>query len=245
MQTTVTWYEVLELAESASQADIERAYRRLRKRWHPDLNPDGVAEATERFKRIQLAWEELGDPGRRARYDDELRAQREPGEPEPAAWEPEPRPWWEPEHPQTFASTTRSTDAPQGYPTGPDVPASGSASSEGPAEERGRSPLSTSLGVLPMPLQRLVTMRVDGLSATLAILAAVAGFGVFWWPYALLRRRRERPYVAGACVVVALAVLSVGSGLAGTLYWLVSIGFVAALIRSRRHPHPAFGGGAT
>ena len=61
-------YIVLGLAHGATEADIKRAYRRLARRFHPDINPgDRVAEA--RFRQILDAYETLIDPQRRSRYD--------------------------------------------------------------------------------------------------------------------------------------------------------------------------------
>jgi molecular chaperone DnaJ len=61
-------YVVLGLSHGASDADIKRAYRRLARRFHPDINPgDRVAEA--RFRQILDAYETLSDPQRRSRYD--------------------------------------------------------------------------------------------------------------------------------------------------------------------------------
>ena len=61
-------YIVLGLAHGATEADIKRAYRRLARRFHPDINPgDRVAEA--RFRQILDAYETLMDPQRRSRYD--------------------------------------------------------------------------------------------------------------------------------------------------------------------------------
>jgi molecular chaperone DnaJ len=62
------YYEVLGLPRSATDRDIKRAYRRLARRHHPDVNPgDKAAEA--RFKEITEAYEVLGDPQKRAEYD--------------------------------------------------------------------------------------------------------------------------------------------------------------------------------
>ncbi len=61
-------YDILGVDRHASDEEIRRAYRRLAKRWHPDFNPgDPVAE--RRFKEISAAYEILGDPERRRRYD--------------------------------------------------------------------------------------------------------------------------------------------------------------------------------
>ena len=61
-------YVVLGVAHGASEAEIKRAYRRLARRYHPDINPgDRVAEA--RFRQILHAYETLIDPQRRSHYD--------------------------------------------------------------------------------------------------------------------------------------------------------------------------------
>lgn len=61
-------YEVLGVPRTASEADIRKAYRKLAKQWHPDLNP-GDATAEARFKAVGAAYEILGDPETRARFD--------------------------------------------------------------------------------------------------------------------------------------------------------------------------------
>jgi len=62
------FFIVLGLQHGASEADIRRAYRRLARRFHPDINPgDRAAEA--RFREILEAYETLIDPDRRSRYE--------------------------------------------------------------------------------------------------------------------------------------------------------------------------------
>ncbi|KRL77184.1 molecular chaperone DnaJ [Ligilactobacillus equi] len=60
-------YEVLGVSKDASQADIKRAYRRLSKKYHPDLNQEPGAE--EKFKEVNDAYEILGDEQKKAQYD--------------------------------------------------------------------------------------------------------------------------------------------------------------------------------
>jgi DnaJ-class molecular chaperone len=63
-----TPYEILGVRKDASADDIRKAYRKLAKQYHPDLNP-GKPEAEARFKSISAAYDLLSDPEKRARYD--------------------------------------------------------------------------------------------------------------------------------------------------------------------------------
>ena len=63
------YYKILGVPKTATEADIKRAYRKLARKHHPDLNPgDKAAEAT--FKEVNEANEVLGDPGKRRKYDE-------------------------------------------------------------------------------------------------------------------------------------------------------------------------------
>ncbi|HUE88892.1 MAG TPA: J domain-containing protein [Vicinamibacterales bacterium] len=62
------FYIVLGVQREATTSDIKRAYRRLARRFHPDINP-GDREAVARFRQIVDAYETLMDPDRRHRYD--------------------------------------------------------------------------------------------------------------------------------------------------------------------------------
>lgn len=61
------YYEVLGVSKDASDADIKRAFRRLAKEYHPDLNKS--ADAEEKFKEIQEAYAVLSDENKRKQYD--------------------------------------------------------------------------------------------------------------------------------------------------------------------------------
>jgi DnaJ-class molecular chaperone len=61
-------YKTLGVKQDASQAEIQSAYRRLAKKLHPDLNP-GNKQAEEEFKDVSVAYDLLGDPDKRARFD--------------------------------------------------------------------------------------------------------------------------------------------------------------------------------
>ncbi len=66
------WYQVLGVAPEADAAQIKQAYRKLAKQHHPDRN-QGSADAAQRFKQIQQAYETLGDEQNRTRYDESLK----------------------------------------------------------------------------------------------------------------------------------------------------------------------------
>ncbi|MFV9930827.1 MAG: DnaJ C-terminal domain-containing protein [Francisella endosymbiont of Hyalomma asiaticum] len=61
------YYSLLGVSRDASEADIKKAYRRLAKKYHPDVNKEKGAE--EKFKEIQTAYDALGDKEKRALYD--------------------------------------------------------------------------------------------------------------------------------------------------------------------------------
>ena len=61
------YYEVMGVARDASADEIKRAYRRLARKYHPDVSKEKDAEA--RFKEVGEAYEVLRDPEKRAAYD--------------------------------------------------------------------------------------------------------------------------------------------------------------------------------
>jgi DnaJ-class molecular chaperone len=61
-------YTVLDVQRDASQEDIQKAYRKLAKKLHPDLNP-GNKQAEEQFKEVTAAYDLLGDAEKRGRFD--------------------------------------------------------------------------------------------------------------------------------------------------------------------------------
>src|SRR3989344_5647155 len=67
MATTRDYYEVLGVAKTASDAELKAAYRKQALQWHPDRNK--TAEATEKFKEINKAYEVLSDSQKRQAYD--------------------------------------------------------------------------------------------------------------------------------------------------------------------------------
>ncbi|MFW5782276.1 MAG: molecular chaperone DnaJ, partial [Candidatus Muiribacteriaceae bacterium] len=62
------YYEVLGVERGAGAEDIKKSYRKLARKYHPDVNP-GNKEAEERFKEIQEAYEVLSDPKKKQQYD--------------------------------------------------------------------------------------------------------------------------------------------------------------------------------
>ena len=62
------YYEVLGISKGASEEEIKKAYKKLARKYHPDMNP-GDKEAEEKFKEVNEANEILSDPEKKARYD--------------------------------------------------------------------------------------------------------------------------------------------------------------------------------
>ena len=70
MESTMAndYYKTLGISRSASQEDIAKAYRKLARKYHPDLNPEDQS-AKKRFQEIQTAYDTLNDPEKRKMYD--------------------------------------------------------------------------------------------------------------------------------------------------------------------------------
>ncbi|MCY2688750.1 J domain-containing protein [Salinimicrobium sp. TH3] len=64
----IDYYKVLELDKNATKSDIKKAYRKLARKYHPDLNPNDTA-AQKKFQQINEAHEVLIDPEKRKKYD--------------------------------------------------------------------------------------------------------------------------------------------------------------------------------
>jgi len=62
------YYKILGVERGASPKEIEKAYRKLARKYHPDLNPDDKT-AKERFQKVQRAYDVLNDPEKRKMYD--------------------------------------------------------------------------------------------------------------------------------------------------------------------------------
>ena len=72
MTNKTDYYSILQLSSEATNEDIKMSFRRLARKYHPDLNPDDP-ETAERFKLISSAYETLSDQTKRTRYDREQR----------------------------------------------------------------------------------------------------------------------------------------------------------------------------
>jgi curved DNA-binding protein len=83
------YYKILGVSKDANEKDIKKAFRRLARQHHPDVNPDDP-QAEERFKELNEAYEVLSDPEKRRKYDqlgsDWQRFQRSGGQPGDFDW---------------------------------------------------------------------------------------------------------------------------------------------------------------
>jgi curved DNA-binding protein len=64
----IDYYKILEIDKNATEADIKKAYRKLARKYHPDLNPNST-EAEQKFKQLNEANEVLSNPENRKKYD--------------------------------------------------------------------------------------------------------------------------------------------------------------------------------
>lgn len=88
MQKLRNYYEVLGITKKASSEEIKMAYRSLARRYHPDRNP-GNKVAEEKFKDINEAYENLSDPRKREKHDNEINSKG--GKPRSNPFDPFPR----------------------------------------------------------------------------------------------------------------------------------------------------------
>src|SRR5436309_4226543 len=83
-----SWYQILEVSESASTEQIRSAYLKMAREYHPDRVPEHLtklrADAENKFKQVQEAWTVLGNPARRRLYDLAGRRQDVPSAPQPS-----------------------------------------------------------------------------------------------------------------------------------------------------------------
>jgi hypothetical protein len=70
--TNKNHYQILEVDARASDEEIKKAYKRLARTYHPDLNPKRKITAEDRFKRLQQAYSVLSDPVSREQYDQSI-----------------------------------------------------------------------------------------------------------------------------------------------------------------------------
>jgi DnaJ-class molecular chaperone len=95
--TTKDYYDVLGVKRDAPDEQIKKAYRKLARKFHPDLNP-GDKTAEEQFKRLQEAYDVLSDAENRKLYDqygENWRAVKAGSGPPPPGWTGAPPPGWE------------------------------------------------------------------------------------------------------------------------------------------------------
>ncbi len=134
MEDFSTYYDVLEIPETASQEDTVSAYRRLVKEYHPDKlvgMPDHLKklrqDAEEKWREIQEAWSVIGDPTKRRQYDEALHTLRDGPSAQqtssqtqsaPPSSPPKPPPPRQPPPPSGFAAASSGRPAPPSVKAG-------------------------------------------------------------------------------------------------------------------------------
>ena len=68
----MNYYEILGVGRDVSEKDLKKAYKKLAKKWHPDLNRDNLKVAEEKMREINVAYETLSDSVKRMDYDKKL-----------------------------------------------------------------------------------------------------------------------------------------------------------------------------
>ena len=68
-----THYQMLGVARDADEVEVKKAFYRLAQKWHPDKNPEHIAEAETVFKAVKLSYDVLADAAKRRKYDAKLR----------------------------------------------------------------------------------------------------------------------------------------------------------------------------
>lgn len=71
----MNYYEILGVDRNVSPKDLKKAYKRLAKQWHPDLNRDNLKVAEEKMREINIAYDTLSDEVARIDYNKKLDAQ--------------------------------------------------------------------------------------------------------------------------------------------------------------------------
>lgn len=68
----MNYYEILGVDRNVSAKDLKKAYKRLAKKWHPDLNRDNLKVAEEKMRAINVAYDVLSDEVKRLDYDKKI-----------------------------------------------------------------------------------------------------------------------------------------------------------------------------
>ena len=165
-----SFYDVLRLLPTASDKQIQSAYRILSSEVHPDVNP--APDASERFKEVHRAYEVLGDPARRRAYDRTLEdppstRRAPPASPPTTNRAPRPATSPSPNRPPNYAQAARPTAAPGAQP--PAKPVVGARYRlEGPASLWGGEDTPVTRG-RPLSLQAGVELTVTSVFSELFV----------------------------------------------------------------------------
>ena len=202
-----TYYEVLGVADNATSAEIEAAFKRMAREVHPDLVPPGNTYlrkiAAEAFKDLSEAKTVLLDPGERRKYDAELAYMRGS---------------------ETFYTAPQPSPAPSPPPPPRSQPSSASQAAPAPQQTQKYSfwqPMNTKFAISTLMAMAIgFVLLASGIAgseqaANLGLAFIISGLGLLCWRHGS-RPATDAAYLGGSVFLVIIAIIFFYAGLQST-----------------------------